>query len=135
MNPNIQIKDKVIFPKLSYEICGVLFKVHNNLGRYSQEKHYSILLEKFLKERGIKFEREKIINFNQEEKNIFKNRIDFLIDDKIIIELKAKRFIAREDYLQTKRYLEILKLPLALIVNFHQRYLKPKRILNSKYYL
>jgi len=57
---------------------------------------------------------------------------DFIIDDKIIIEFKAKNFITKEDYYQAKRYLVTLNLELAIIVNFRQYRLSPKRVLNSK---
>ena len=60
-----------------------------------------------------------------------RNIVDFLIEDKILLELKAKRIISKEDYYQVRRYLESLNLKLGLLVNFRDRYLKPKRILNS----
>lgn len=89
-----------------------------------------LYLEKLLRENNINFEREKTIKFPEELS--FKNRIDFIIENKLVLELKSKRFITTGDYLQTKKYLEILNLPLALIVNFRQKFLKPRRILNSK---
>ncbi|MFI5164666.1 MAG: GxxExxY protein, partial [Bacteroidia bacterium] len=60
------------------------------------------------------------------------NRPDFTIEGCMVIEFKAKPFITKEDYYQTMRYLEIVKMKLGMIVNFRQRYLKPKRIINSK---
>jgi len=54
-----------------------------------------------------------------------------LIDNKIVLEIKTKKMLTREDYYQTKRYLTALNKKLAILVNFHQRYLTPKRILNS----
>ena len=55
---------------------------------------------------------------------------DFIIEDKIIIDLKAKTFITKEDYFQMKRYLVSYGKKLGLIINFRQRYLYPKRILS-----
>lgn len=60
------------------------------------------------------------------------NKVDFLIDGKVIVELKAKRCITRDDYYQVQRYLRGADLRLGLLVNFRDRYLKPKRVLNSK---
>ena len=54
-----------------------------------------------------------------------------LIPDKIILEIKAKRIIGREDYYQTKRYLTTLNKKLAIVVNFRDKTIKPKRIINS----
>ena len=56
------------------------------------------------------------------------NIIDFLIEDKIVLEIKAKPLILKEDFVQTQRYLQSLNKQLGLIVNFRNRYLKPVRI-------
>src|SRR3989344_879046 len=58
------------------------------------------------------------------------NFVDFIIEDKIVLELKAKPFTDKEDYYQLRRYLHNAKVKLGLLVNFRDRYLKPKRILN-----
>ena len=55
---------------------------------------------------------------------------DFIIDKKIILEIKAKRIITKDDYYQVKRYLVSSNLQLGIIVNFRQKYLSPKRVLN-----
>lgn len=61
----INIKDmliktnKVLYPELLYKICGILFKVHNKLGRYYNEKQYGDLIEELFKENNIFYEREK----------------------------------------------------------------------------
>ena len=123
--------NKLIHPELSYKINGILFAVHNELGRFCNEKQYCDLIENYLKKLSIKYEREKIlpISFGNEFKG--RNKIDFLIDGKIILEVKSKRFLAKEDYYQVKRYLTSLDKKLAILVNFRSRYIKPKRILNS----
>lgn len=59
---------------------------------------------------------------------------DFIVDGKIILEFKAKNFITKEDYYQVKRYLVTLNLQLAILVNFRQKRIIPKRILNSNFY-
>jgi len=114
--------EKIIYPELSYAITGICFNVHNKLGRYAREKQYADFLEKKLNETKISFEREYNI------KNTG-NIVDFLIDNKIILELKAKKFIIKEDYYQLQRYLQILNFKLGMIVNFRNRYLKPIRII------
>ena len=68
-------------------------------------------------------------SFNGELKG--RNRIDFLIENKIILEIKSKRLLTREDYYQVKRYLLALNKKLGLLVNFRQKYIHPKRVLNS----
>ena len=126
------MKQEIIYKDLSYDINKLLFETHNELGKYCNEKQYGDLLEKKLKENNIKYEREKNIpiSFDGEKPN--RNRIDFIIEDKIIIELKCRRIIGREEYYQTQRYLKAFGKKLGLIVNFRDKYLKPKRILNSE---
>lgn len=123
---------KLVYPEISYKINGILFSVHNELGRYCNEKQYSDLIESYLKKLNIKYEREKILppSFNGEHYG--RNRIDFLIDDKIILEIKAKRFLTTKDYYQVKRYLVALNKKLGILINFRNKYIRPKRILNSE---
>lgn len=121
---------ELIYGGITYQINGVLFNVHNELGRYCNEKQYSDAIVKKLKESGLIYEREKILppSFDGETKG--RNKIDFLIQNKIILEVKVKNIVGREDYYQSRRYLEALKVKLALIVNFRNRELRIKRILN-----
>ncbi len=134
MDPNTLIvkRTKLIYPNLSYTISGLLFKVHNNLGRFHKEKTYSDALENLLKESAVVFEREKRLDVNWADLKITKNWADFLVDNKIVLEIKSKRLVTKDDYFQTLRYLELLNLPLGIIVNFRQKLLSPKRILNPK---
>lgn len=114
--------NKIIYPELSYIITGICFEVHNELDRFSREKQYGDLLEKKLKEIKIPYKRELMIGESG-------NTVDFLIDDKLIIELKAKRIITKEDYFQLQRYLQTLNIKLGILINFREKYLSPKRII------
>src|SRR3989344_1661665 len=125
------MEDKVILRELSYEINGLLFHIHNHLGRFCKEKVYCDAIEHELKERGIRYTREHMVPIQIDNFVFTKNRADFLVEDQLILEIKAKRFVSREDYLQTRGYLAALNLPLALLINFQQRFLTPKRILFS----
>lgn len=120
--------DKIIEKELSYKICGVFFEVQNELGRFCREIQYADALAEKLKEKAIKFYREYPIAVAGRESNF----VDFVIEDKILVDLKAKPFINKDDYNQMKRYLKNANFELGLIINFKDKYLKPKRILNGE---
>ncbi len=131
MNTNQRIIKQnidVLYPELSYRINGACFNVHNKLSRFCREKQYGDELESELNKSGIRFSREARIS--QEEK-FTGNIADFIVEDCIILELKAKNVISKDDYYQLKRYLISKNMKLGLIVNFRDTYLKPKRILNN----
>lgn len=122
---------EIILKDLSYKITGICFKVHNELGRFCRERQYSDKLEELLKEEDVSYVREiEISDLTDSSKG---NQADFIIESKIIIDLKAKKFITKEDYYQMLRYLKASNLELGLIVNFRNTFLKPKRVLNSQY--
>lgn len=119
---NTNNTNKIIYPELSYLLTGVCFDIHNNLGRFSREKQYCDALETKLKESKIPYKRE----FNIKNTG---NILDFVIDNKIVMEIKAKHILLKEDYYQIQRYLQILNAKLGLLINFRNRYLKPVRII------
>jgi GxxExxY protein len=123
---------KVLYPELSYKICGLCFKVHNEFGRFMNEQQYADALENVLKLENIKYEREKALPPSFEGENPKRNIPDFIIEGTIIVDLKAKRIITKEDYYQMKRYLNAFDKDLGLIVNFREYYIKPKRVLSLR---
>ena len=128
MNHTNETNDKIIYRELSYRLNGLFFKVHNKLDRFCREKQYGDLLESLLQEEGVKYQREKPLPIEQIE-NQRSNIADFLIEGKIMVDLKAKPFVTKEDYYQMQRYLQTGEYKLGLIVNFRNRYLKPIRII------
>ncbi|MBU4421795.1 GxxExxY protein, partial [Patescibacteria group bacterium] len=77
----------------------------------------------------IEFKRETPIEIADRKSNF----ADFIIENKILLELKTKNFIDKKDYYQTQRYLENANLQLGIIINFQQEHLKPKRVVNPKF--
>ena len=112
---------KIIHKELSYKINGILFNVHNELGRFCREKQYADTIELLLKDAKISYAREKTTSLS--------NIPDFIIENKIILELKTEPFILKEHYNQVQRYLQDTDLKLGLLVNFRIKYLKPIRII------
>jgi len=127
----LRISKKIVYPELSYRIYGLLFAVHKSLGRYKSEKQYMDAFEKLLRENGVNYIREEPLppSFNGEKEG--RNIPDFIIENKIVVDFKNKDFITKDDYFQMQRYLKSYNKKLGLIVNFRQRHLYPKRILNK----
>ena len=126
--------DKVVYKELSYKITGLLFKTHQDLGCYRNEKQCADYFEGLLQKQGIKYVREYRFEDNQYGQGKTRCVCDFIIENKIVLEFKTVDYITKKDYYQVKRYLITLNLKLALIVNFRQKRLSPKRVLNSEYY-
>src|SRR3989344_2893557 len=93
-------KGKLIYPDLSYKINGVLFTVHNELGQFCNEQQYCDSIEQYFKKYDIPYEREKVLpsSFANELKG--RHKVDFLVDGKVVLEVKAKRIVTKEDYYQ-----------------------------------
>lgn len=121
---------KLIYPKLSYQLMGVLFKVHSKLGSSYQEKYYQRAIKKELEKQKIPFKREMQIKLSYEEEKIGDYYLDFVIDDKIVLEVKAVPFIKKEWTNQVIAYLVSTGLTLAIVANFRTPKLTYKRYVN-----
>ncbi len=120
--------NKIIHKELSYKLTGLLFAVHNELGRFCREKQYGDALEKLFASEGVLYEREKKLPIHLIDKE-GTNRVDFVVDGKILLDLKAKPCITKSDYYQMQRYLQASKFDLGIVVNFASKYLRPIRII------
>lgn len=120
---------KLIYKEESYKIIGTCFDVHNNLGPGFLEIVYKDALEYEFRNAGIPFEREQ--EYEVKYKDIIlphKYYADFIVFDKIILEVKAVQAIADEFIAQAINYLKVSQNKLALIVNFGELKLNSKRI-------
>lgn len=124
-------RKQILYPELSYKICGLCFKIHNELGRFCNERQYADALDNLLKLEKINYQRETPLPQSFEGESERRNIPDFIIENIIIVDLRAKRVITKDDYYQMRRYLSAFKKDLGLIVNFREYYLKPKRVLNA----
>jgi GxxExxY protein len=119
----------IIHKEESYQIIGICMEVHNNLGAGFSEIVYKDALELEFKNAKIEYSREKEYTVNY--KGIIlshKFYADFVIFDKIILEVKGKNKIADEDIAQCINYLKVSENNLALLVNFGEPKLNYKRI-------
>ncbi|MFA6277788.1 MAG: GxxExxY protein [Pedobacter sp.] len=117
----------------TYDLIGIAMEIHRVLGKGFLEVVYKDALEYELIERGIRYEREKEYSINYKGVTLpHKFYADFVIDSKIILEIKSKLGVIEEHYAQVLNYLAISKLQVGLIINFHERSLQHKRVVLTK---
>ena len=120
---------ELIYKEECYKIIGLCMEVHNNLGPRFLEIVYKDALEYEFRKAGIPFEREKEYDVNYKEIVLpHKFWADFVVFDKIILEVKAVSGIADVIIAQAINYLSVSKNKLSLIVNFGGLKLEYKRI-------
>ncbi len=120
--------EKILYKDLSYKLQGLFFDIRNDLGSGHKESIYQKALEKELIAAGVKFIKEPSIKiYSQKGEFLGLYRPDFLIEDKIIIELKAVEHISRQETARVYDYLRNSKYELAYLVNFTSSKLYMKR--------
>ena len=113
--------------ELSNKIIGYAIRVHKSLGPGFIEKIYAKALAYELKKNGIKFNQEKSIKVRYEGLLLGEHRLDFLIEDEIILEIKAVYEINNFHMAQVLSYLKATNKKLGLILNFSRSRLEIKR--------
>ena len=121
---------QIIYKNESYFVIGLCMDIHNELGKGFSEAVYSDALEIELKSNGVPFQKEvKFDIIYKGEKLKHHYYADYLIDGKIILELKAVERINNGHIKQTLNYLAASKMKLGLIVNFGEASLAYKRVI------
>ena|GEM_PF-179550 len=119
----------LIYEEESYKLLGICMEVHNQLGAGFLEIVYKDALEYELKKSNIPFEREREYEVQYKDTILpHKFYADFVIYDKIILEIKGVNGIADEFLAQCINYLKVSENKLALLVNFGEMRLQYKRI-------
>jgi GxxExxY protein len=121
---------KLLHPKLSYDVVGVLLKVYKSLGAGLPEKYYQKAVAEELKEQGFSFQEQVRIQLMYNSKIIGTFYADFVINNLMVLELKTDRFFSRKNIEQLNGYLKGLNLELGILANFTRNGLEYKRILN-----
>ncbi|WP_350285202.1 GxxExxY protein [uncultured Croceitalea sp.] len=124
------MSQQLIYKNESYFIIGLCMDVHNELGKGFNEAVYGDALEYELQVNGVPYKREVRYKIDYKGKIISHQYIaDFIIEDKIILELKAIEKLTGSHIKQTLNYLAASKLKLGLLVNFGEDSLIYKRVL------
>lgn len=116
-----------LYEDLSYQIRGCAFSVYNVLGFGHKEGVYQKALAMELEKKNIPFEKEKTIPIHYEGKKVGIYRPDFVIDSKVLVELKAVPFMPKDYETQLTYYLKGSDFTLGFLINFGSKHLDIRR--------
>ncbi len=120
------------YEDITGKIIGSAMNVHNTLGNGFQEVIYQRALAIEMKDQGLSFERETERKIYYKGTEIGTRRVDFLVEGKVLVELKAIIVLENVHIAQAINYLEAFKLDIGLIINFGARSLEFRRLTGKK---
>ena len=123
-------EDRVLHPVLSYQIMQTVFEVHNTLGPGFLESVYEEALAFELDLRGIPFVRQETVKVRYKGRVVGAQRLDLVIDGRIVLELKAVSALTDVFKQQTLSYLKATGLKLGILINFGAPRVEYVRIVN-----
>jgi len=121
---------RILYKELSYEIIGLAMEVHSKLGYGFLEKVYENAMMVLFRREGIKAKQQAPITVYFEGEVVGEYYADILVEDKIILELKAVEKIVNAHISQTLNYLKATGLELAILLNFGKEKLEYERLAN-----
>jgi len=119
-----------MYKDITEKIIGASFEVHNFLGNGFQEVIYQRALAWELGQKDLEYFREieREIFYKNLKRPIGKRRLDFIVEDKILVELKAVSEMNNIHIAQVLNYLKVYQLKVGLLINFGEKSLKFKRL-------
>ncbi|WP_158840339.1 GxxExxY protein [Polaribacter sp. L3A8] len=107
--------------EISYIIRGAIFKVYNELGPGLLESVYETVLSYELENEGLSAKRQVILPIFYDDIKLDNGyRLDLLVNDKVIIEIKSVEKLAKVHHKQVLTYLKLSGLKLGILVNFNE---------------
>lgn len=119
------------YKELTYKIIGCAMEVHKYLGNGFQELVYQRALAIEMKIQGIEFSREHEMKLQYKGYNIGTRRVDFFVEDKIMVEIKAVINLEDVHLAQAMNYVEAYNLEIGLLINFGAKSLQHKKVHNN----
>ncbi|MES2478959.1 MAG: GxxExxY protein [Bacteroidota bacterium] len=123
------------YDDITYKINGCAMKVHNTLGNGFQEVIYQRCLAIELEKARLNFARELEQEIFYEQILVGRRRADFVVENDIIVEIKAVINLEDVHLAQAKNYLVAYDKPVGLLINFGATSLQFKKVFNQKYNL
>lgn len=127
----ININPNLIYPELSYKIVGLAFKVFNDVGYGMNEKFYQTAFQNLLQESKLDYKKEQLVKLSYANQPAGKYFLDFIVDSKVIVELKVRPRLGYVHIRQVMSYLKSTGHKLALLIYFTRDGIKYRRIVNA----
>ena len=118
----------IVYPELSYHIMGAIFEVHKELGPGFLESIYEKAIIEELSRRGMKVETEKVIDLFYKNRKVGTHRLDLVVNDKVVIEIKAVERFSIHHTAQIISYLRASGYKLGILVNFSKSKVEYRRV-------
>jgi GxxExxY protein len=125
--------EQLKYEDITRKIIGCAMQVHTRLGNGFQEMIYQRALEIEFNIEGVLFKKEMEMPIFYRDKVIGKRRVDFFIENTVMVELKALILLENVHIAQALNYLEIYNMEIGLLLNFGSKSLTFKRLLNKKF--
>lgn len=126
------MSSRLLYEKESYEIRGACFDVYNTLGGGIKEKILERALSREFQKRGLQIDRQKRIDVMYDGEKVGTYIPDFVVNNKIVLELKSKPELTIEDKKQFWGYLKSSNYKLGFLINFRPDKLIIKRYIYTK---
>jgi GxxExxY protein len=122
------VKEEYKHSEITEKIIGCAMKVHSTLGNGFQEVIYQRCLQLEMQKQGLNFLREVEMPIFYDNVSVGTRRVDFLVEEKVLVELKAVTQLEKVHLAQALNYLEAFKLQVGLLLNFGATRLEFKRL-------
>ena len=122
----------ILYEDITRKIIASAMKVHSTLGNGFQELIYQRAMELEMPYENLSFKREMEMPVYYRNEQIGKRRVDFFVEEKIMVELKAIIKLEDVHLAQAMNYLEAYKMEIGLLINFGAKSLEFKRVHNNK---
>ena len=126
------IDQKYKHSDITEKIIGAAMAAHNNLGNGFQEIIYQRALAKELAKKNLEFVRELSMPIIYDGEEIGTRRVDFLVENCVLVEIKATTELDAIHLNQALNYLEIFKIEVGLLINFGNKSLEFKRLIHTR---
>lgn len=124
--------EKYRYSDITEKIIGCAMQVHRKMGNGFQEVIYQRCLAIEMERRGLNFTREQEMIIYYDHVEVGTRRADFLVENRILVELKALAKLEEVHFAQAINYLEAYKIEVGLLINFGAKSLEFKRLVKTK---